>query len=233
MGPPGSGKTVTINLITKELLSQNGIVIFCDHPQAAMIGLQMVRAIEPNRNIVVILEDIDEIIESYGEHELLALLDGENQVDNVVMVATTNYPERLQARIINRPSRFDEIIKVGMPSAAARKFYLEKITKGELNEKALEKWVSDTKGMSVAHLRELMVAVICLEQDYSITLKRLQSMGKQVGGETGFTPKKTGFSGGPKNYSQDYGDETDDNVELYKAEGRTCAIPIRAINIDF
>jgi hypothetical protein len=83
--------------------------------------LQMLRAVEPERQVVGILEDVDALIERYGESEYLSLLDGEAQVDNVVYVATTNYPERLDARIVDRPSRFDTIRYIGMPSAGARR----------------------------------------------------------------------------------------------------------------
>jgi SpoVK/Ycf46/Vps4 family AAA+-type ATPase len=80
--------------------------------------------IEKHRPIVVMIEDIDAIVDKKGESAMLALLDGELQIDNVVFVATTNYPERLDKRLVNRPSRFDEIIKIGMPSAAARAQYI-------------------------------------------------------------------------------------------------------------
>ena len=35
------------------------------------------------------------MIQNFGEHGLLSLLDGEHQVSNVVVLATTNYPELL------------------------------------------------------------------------------------------------------------------------------------------
>jgi len=147
----------------------------CNNPSMTSDGLSALRRIEPDRRIICILEDIDEIISRYGEHELLALLDGENQVENIVMVATTNYPDRLGARIINRPSRFDERILVGMPTAAAREMYLQTVAP-ELSKKELKQWVVDTDQLSIAHLRELSAAVLCLEQPYNIVLNRLRSM---------------------------------------------------------
>jgi SpoVK/Ycf46/Vps4 family AAA+-type ATPase len=32
------------------------------------------------------------------------MLDSVEKLDNVVLIATTNYPEKLEARVINRPS---------------------------------------------------------------------------------------------------------------------------------
>jgi hypothetical protein len=184
-----SGKTATITLLNKYLLENGGIVIMCDHPRITSMGLEALRRIEPTRRIICIMEDIDEIIEKYGEHDLLALLDGENQVDRIVMLATTNYPDRLGARIINRPSRFDERILVDMPSKEARRKYLQHIL-GNIED--IDRWINDTEGLSIAHLREMTAAVRCLDQDYDSVLKRLKSMKHKIktidgqGGTTGF-----------------------------------------------
>ena len=196
-GPPGSGKSVTINLLMKELISLNGIVLLCGHPEFLAHMLQRIRQMEPDRPIIVVLEDIDEIIEKHGEHSILSMLDGENQIANVVYIATTNYPERLGARIVNRPSRFDERIKVGMPSEASRKAYLKFATAemaAKMNEGDLDKWVRDTENFSIAHLRELVAAVYCLDQEYKVTLKRLRSMCDKPKFVDGFRKGSAGFS---------------------------------------
>lgn len=173
-GPPGGGKTATLQLLSQELMEMGGIVVFCNVPQLAALGLEALRRIEPKRRLICIIEDIDELINRYGEHDLLALLDGENQVSNVVMIGTTNYPDRLGARIVNRPSRFDERIFVGPPSVAARTAYLERVAPNLNGE--LARWVEDTKDLSIAHLRELAAAVLCLDQPYDDVIKRLRSM---------------------------------------------------------
>lgn len=187
-GPPGSGKTVTINLLMKELISLNGIVLICGHPDTLQHMLKVVRRMEPDRPIIVVFEDIDEIIEKYGEHTILSMLDGENQIANVVYIATTNYPDKLGPRITNRPSRFDERIFVGMPSALARKTYLKFATMAKnddgkdsgLDDQTLDQWTKDTEDFSVAHLRELVVACFCLGQEYPKVLKRLKKMMEKV-----------------------------------------------------
>jgi Cdc6-like AAA superfamily ATPase len=114
-GPPGSGKTVTIHLLAKDLISKEGVVLFCGNPNEAMVLLSSIRKIERERRLIVVMEDLDELIQRFGEREILSLLDGENQTDNVVFLATTNYPERLGERILNRPSRFDERILIDVP----------------------------------------------------------------------------------------------------------------------
>jgi AAA+ superfamily predicted ATPase len=179
-GPPGSGKTITINLVMRDLIKRGGIVVLVQSPELATATLELIRKLEPERPVICVLEDIDEIIREYREHTLLALLDGENQVGNVVHLATTNYPELLPSRLVNRPSRFDEVIKIGMPSDEARKIYiLSRLSEAQLFELALPEihhWIKDTRDMSIAHLRELIVAVTCLGREYKETIDRLKAM---------------------------------------------------------
>lgn len=191
-GPPGSGKTVTIHLLVRDLIEKGGVVIFCSHPTVTQMLMSAVRTIEPERPIILVLEDIDEIIEKYGEHDILSMLDGEHQTDNVVYVATTNYPGKLGARIVNRPSRFDDRVFVGMPSESARLTYLLKAADGE-DENFIRIWAKDSEGLSVAHLRELVAAVLCLDQEYGDVLKRLRSMNERPKDVDGFRDRSAGF----------------------------------------
>jgi hypothetical protein len=194
-GPAGSGKTATLMLLTRELVEIGGIVVIAKHPGMAISGLQQMRRIEPDRPLIVVLEDVDEIIRNYGEHDLLALLDGENQISNVVNLATTNYPEVLGARIVNRPSRFDERIFVDMPNERARLRYLQHSTRGEeISPEEIGRWVDDTKDFSVAHMRELVVAVFCLGQEYQDVLDRLRKMRVQPKSGNEFGGGLTGFA---------------------------------------
>lgn len=160
-GPPGSGKTTTLQLLIKLIVREHGgIAVLIDHPGVAAACLQMLRNVEPERQMVGILEDLDALVERYGESEYLALLDGESQVDNVVYVATTNYPERLDVRFVDRPSRFDTIRYIGMPSNAARAAYFDAKVPDISNED-LDAYVAASDGYSVAHMRELIVLTRC------------------------------------------------------------------------
>lgn len=182
-GPPGSGKTSTLQIISKDIVDLGGISIYVDDPTFGAAGLKILRQVEPKRPLVIMLEDIDSIIDNYGESGLLALMDGELQIDNVVFVATTNYPERLDKRFINRPSRFDIVKKIGMPSSAARTVYLKAKNKrlADPDKKAeLAMWVNDTKGFSIAHLKELIISVEVFDQPLDASIKRLKKMGEVI-----------------------------------------------------
>ncbi len=192
-GPAGGGKTSTVMLLARDIINRNGIVTITQNPSLASDGLSLIRKIEPHRPIVNIIEDIDEIMSKFGERHLLSMLDGEAQVDNIFHVASTNFPERLGARLAKRPSRFDEIVYVGAPSEANRRAFLEaKTFPNELNG-SLEKWVSDTAGMSLAFLRELIVATFCLCRPYEETLMRLRIMSKEMKPITEFERRPVGI----------------------------------------
>jgi hypothetical protein len=175
-GPPGSGKTATLQQLISIVVRQHGgIGLFIDAPALAAIVLQMIRRIEPKRPIVALLEDLDALVERYGENEFLALLDGEAQVSNIVFVGTTNYPERLDRRFVDRPSRFDLIKQIGMPSAAARRAYLA-AKEPSLDDDALRDWVGRSEGFSIAHLREMIVLCRCYGRSLDEAIERLDEM---------------------------------------------------------
>lgn len=89
---------------------------------------------------------------------------------------TTNHPEQLGARIVNRPSRFDEVVKIGFPSEQMREQYLVHLLTDDVTKYPLAQWVKHTNGMSIAHLKELVIAVTCLDQPYESVIERLKAM---------------------------------------------------------
>lgn len=196
-GPPGSGKTCTIRLLVKDIIERDGIVLKYCRPSLFAAGLKIARAIQPSTPIIVLMEDIDAIIESHNESEIINQLDGVDVMDKIAFVATTNYPEKLGDRIINRPSRFDKVHKIGTPSAEARKMYFEYIfSHGEMDIKAdIDKWVNDTDDMSIAHLKELFIGTCLLGEDYETVLERLRSMAKENNtSANNYNGQKAGFA---------------------------------------
>jgi DNA polymerase III delta prime subunit len=178
-GPPGSGKTSLIQMVIAATIKEGGVVYSCTgSPEALDANLRVLRRLEPERQLLCIYEDIDAIAESNGEEKLLSVLDGENLVDHVINIATTNYINKLDDRIKSRPRRFDRVIKVDMPSAAARKAYL--IGRFGLDDKELEKWVKDTEGFSFAALADLVISTKCLGNPYTESIKILKTFLKST-----------------------------------------------------
>lgn len=175
-GPPGSGKTCTIKLLVEDLIKKRaGVVLKFTEPGLFSTGLRILRAIQPKTPIIVLMEDLDSILRDYSESDVINILDGVDSVHKVVFIATTNYPERLGPRIVNRPSRFDKRFKIGMPSEGARKIYLESLAKGH-PEVDIKRWVQDTAGMSIAHLKELFISVVIIGDPYAEAIDTLKSM---------------------------------------------------------
>jgi SpoVK/Ycf46/Vps4 family AAA+-type ATPase len=183
-GPPGSGKTCTIRFLINDLIKLGGIVLQVENVGLFAAGLDVLRKIDREKPIIAIIEDID----SYANDEettLIGLLDGISNIENIVFLATTNYPEELSGRILNRPSRFDKRFYIGYPNAPSRKMYLEHLAKNMTtkpwNRKiSLERWVKDTQGMSVAHLKELFVATVILDNSYDDAIKTIKEMKNQL-----------------------------------------------------
>jgi hypothetical protein len=174
-GPAGSGKTCLVHQIIADIIEDGGLVFQCSsHPSVFSDGLSLFRKVEPKRPIICLFEDIDAIIDEYGEDEILTLLDGENQIDKVLNLATTNYPEKLDPRLVARPRRFDRVLKIGMPSAAVRKMYFAK--KLKVDDKELDKWVGATDGFSFAALAELVISVCCFKKPFDEAVKILAEM---------------------------------------------------------
>lgn len=171
-GPPGGGKTATMVLLARRMIAKDGLVIMFN--RFTSDGLALLRRIEPKRRIVCIMEELDDLFDDW-DSEILSLLDGENQVDGIVYLATTNHFDRLPSTLVNRPSRFDEWLYVGMPSAESREAYLRKVAP-LLSAEELGTWVTNTTGFSVAHLKELAAAVLCLDHPYAQVLERLRKM---------------------------------------------------------
>lgn len=177
-GEPGCGKTSIITLLCKDLMDLGGIIFVIDDFDTAAVCIRHFRTIEPDRPIMTLMEDIEGVFKGEaGNREVksaLSLLDGQDQVNNIVHVATTNQPEDLADRFIKRPGRFDLIIGVHAPEKITREAYLRYVTQNQIPEDKLIELVEKTEGLSLAYLREIASTFLCLDIPLDETLTRLQ-----------------------------------------------------------
>lgn len=175
-GPPGSGKSILVKQIVSGVVKSGGIAFYYDNsPSTLSSALKLYRGIEPNRPIVTVLEDLDALIDRYGESDILSFLDGETKVNNVLNIATTNYPEKLDRRIISRPRRFDRVEKIGTPSATMRREFFKR--KANLEEgKELDLWVSSTSDFSFAALSDLIISIKCFGYEFDEAINKLKKL---------------------------------------------------------
>lgn len=194
-GNQGTGKSSIVWQVAIDVIKRGGIVFVCENPTFFSKGLSTFRQVELERPIVCVFEDIDAIITKYGETDILQLLDGDNQVDRVINVATTNYPELLDKRIVSRPRRFDRLLKILNPSDDIRiQFLKKKLPK----DQDLKKWIKLTEGLSFAGLTESLISVLCLDNKLEETVEILKDIESKEPKSSDFGTGKVGFNNGNK-----------------------------------
>ena len=185
-GLPGEGKTSIIRVLVKNEIPKDSVVIFFEFMPTTDLVNAMKRSLS-ERLKVFVFEELANLLEHSKMERVLDFLDGEKSIDRTLMIATTNYPERLPGNIIERPSRFDKMYKMGHPKAKERKLILGHY----LMREALDEEVKATEGLSTAalkeislltHLRKLSVMEAAkLMKDHSALVKKDFSETKSMG----------------------------------------------------
>jgi hypothetical protein len=150
-GSPGQGKSSILREIIRDEVPKDSIIIFITElPSARM--LKKLQEEEAARLKVIIFEELTSIIGRNNVHiePILDFLDGETSLDRALIFGTTNYPEQLPGNIVDRPSRFDRLIKVGNPNKTTRKDLLTFYLSREPSNAEIE----ITEDMSVAAIKE-------------------------------------------------------------------------------
>lgn len=113
VGEPGGGKTSAANEIAVKYAEKMCVVIATDLKAVMMHTYNISKA---NMPTLIILEDAESTI-PWGNSDILNYLDGINQPrteQGCYMILTTNFPKRIEPRILKRPGRIDKIIKFGV-----------------------------------------------------------------------------------------------------------------------
>jgi hypothetical protein len=174
-GKQGCGKSSLIHQIVAKIIAGGHVAFFCEVPHQFVHAVTKFRQVEPDRPIVCVFEDVDAIIKEYGDGELLQWLDGNYQVDKAINLASTNYPEKLDRRIIARPRRFDRILRIESPGGAAREAYFARKLP-ELAPAERAEWVRQSDGLPFAALAEMVISVCCLGNDLAATATTLREL---------------------------------------------------------
>lgn len=171
-GPPGEGKTTIIRQLASSTFPEDSITLFTRNmPSVSM--LNHIKDTESGRLKIFVFEELAAVIdERYGRVDsMLDFLDGETSLDNTLIIATTNYPERLPMNIIDRPSRFDILLKVGHPSKNEAK----KLVKHYLGEWPGCADDADLSNLSTAAIKEACLQVLIKGIDFSQAVDKVKS----------------------------------------------------------
>ncbi len=164
-GPPGNGKTHCLRALVRELRIPSLYVQSLKHPHYPseyMMEAVFDRA-RQLRPCVLIFEDLDALITPANRSYFLNQLDGFQKNVGLIVIATTNHPERIDPAIVDRPSRFDRKYHFTLPGPKERAQYLQMwqqklASETGWNADEISPVVAVTGEFSFAYLKELIVS---------------------------------------------------------------------------
>ncbi len=167
IGSPGNGKTQTIKALINSLARPCLYVksfkarFESDHTTMREVFARA-RASAP---CLLIFEDLDSLVTDRNRSFFLNELDGFAENTGVVVIASTNHPEKLDSSILDRPSRFDRKFYFELPAHAERFAYLKKWSaqldrEAQLSDEAADTCAHATQGFSFAYLKEATLSAV-------------------------------------------------------------------------
>lgn len=157
-GPPGNGKTTALRVIA----ARRPEPFFLFSLKSDTEGYELDDAFDRaafDAPSILCFEDVDSLFgEKVPLSRFLNRLDGLRPLEGVLVLATTNHPEKLDEALTDRPSRFERVFTFGPPGEAERRLYLSRALGAAFDERL----VAETAGFSVAQLKEVRVSA-CLE----------------------------------------------------------------------
>lgn len=165
IGSPGNGKTHTIKALINQM--QQPCLYVKSFQSEYDTDSENIRKVfkqaRQSAPCILVLEDIDSLLTDENRSFFLNELDGFAFNQGIVTLATTNYPERLDAAIRDRPSRFDRKYHFQLPGITERQAYIlfwnnRLQNTMRLSEDAVTQIVTLTDKFSFAYLKELFVS---------------------------------------------------------------------------
>ncbi|MFC2073054.1 AAA family ATPase [Chloroflexota bacterium] len=169
-GEPGTGKTIICKALMAEAdgitcVTTNGYALDDDDYITELYELA-----EDLSPCIVFIEDIDLIGQSRMEFgyqrgsallSLLSVMDGVEEQQEVVTIATTNCLETLDKALSERPSRFDRVIKLSRPSIEQRIELISRLCeKIPLDDDIQEYIAGKTENCTPAQLQEIIYSLV-------------------------------------------------------------------------
>lgn len=205
IGPPGNGKTHCVRALVKELAVSSLYVQSLSHQyftpeQMWHKVFDRARGLRP---CVLVLEDLDSLVTDENRSFFLNQLDGFEQNHGLIVLATTNHPDRIDSAIIDRPSRFDRKYHFDLPTMNERSEYLGSWQQHLADEAGwradeVEPIADATGGFSFAYLKELVISSVMkwMQNSDSSFVSVMQSqaivLGKQMKTEAAEPPSRIG-----------------------------------------
>jgi hypothetical protein len=159
-GPPGNGKTSIVRAIGASMPDVYGMVLRPDCEMGDADLKWVFKRWRRHAPAMLVIEDLDHLLkDKMNLSHFLNHVDGIDaaMTGGLLLLATTNHPERLDPAVSNRPGRFDVVIEVPDPSAGQRREFFGLRLSGEADSAAtLDAVVAETAGLSFSHLHEVV-----------------------------------------------------------------------------
>ena len=218
-GPPGTGKTTMARIIANET-KMKLIVVNASSFLNMYVGeseKNLVRVFQQARDkapCIICFDEIESFLMDRSKVErsyetsivstFLAQMDGYVDLQDVLVVATTNNPTLIDPAAL-RPGRFDKLIYVGVPDEAARAVMFEKYLRGKagtgvdyqkLAENSERFTGADIRGLCEAAFREndfkpvteeqLMMRLSITRPSYTLEMQKMYELwGKKYNRSSG------------------------------------------------
>jgi AAA+ superfamily predicted ATPase len=172
-GEPGTGKSCLLKQVIETAIEEGCVALIGSTSMSTVVkGLRQIKEVEANRQVLVVMEDMDDIVR-YDEHAVLEMMDGGDQMDGVLILSTTNHLDRLPPRIL-RSGRFDTKMEVGkLPAEGRAAYFAHKLAK-KVDAAGLTDIVEKTDGFSFGQMRELLASVYVYGYGLDESVKRIR-----------------------------------------------------------
>lgn len=157
-GPPGNGKTSIIRWIGGELMNIPAMILRVQGNFDGDDFAEIIRRWRAGAPSILVIEDLNWIIEKVNVSSFLNTLDGidDETTNGLLLIATTNYPEKLDPAINNRPGRFDVTIEIPSPDESLRRTFLRAKLPMCISDETIAQIARSLEYCSFAHLHEVL-----------------------------------------------------------------------------
>jgi SpoVK/Ycf46/Vps4 family AAA+-type ATPase len=140
--------------------------------------LEVVNETDEGRFVCINLEEFDDLVNTDRHETWTTLLDGQFQSNNRLLLATTNYIQRIPQRLL-RPGRFSSLKEIPLLNKESRFLYLK--SKG-VSGNLLGELVDKTEEFTVDDLKEVVQNVIILGEQCDVVIediRKAKNLGRQ------------------------------------------------------
>jgi SpoVK/Ycf46/Vps4 family AAA+-type ATPase len=157
-GTSGSGKTAAGRAVAHRLGWYHLAIPAHEILDSHLFERALSDAVSQSQRVIV-LEDVDLMVRTMEPETFFTLLDhAMERAEGTFWIANSKHPENVPKTQLLRPGRFDESIRLDLPSAELRsELVWQLLTLGgvEIDENRIREWVDQSSNLTFAHFEEL------------------------------------------------------------------------------